>query len=131
MTETRNPRIAGPNFDAPDCMAVDEVCVKCDSAIGGRHALDCEVRLRAIQATCHHAKVYSGEMHPTHSPLWFWVCTRCGADGTEHLDEDPPRDPVTFWNTFVTFGRATREEADRMIAMQTRRKQTKMLGGNS
>lgn len=93
---------------------------KCDPASDLFKSRD----LRMLETECHHAKVYSGEMHPTLTPLWFWVCSRCGKDGTEHHAERPPCDVAKFWDTCAAFGRVTCEEADRMIALQTRK------GGN-
>jgi hypothetical protein len=91
--------------------------------------LQCRTCYRVVRenlpALACHARVFSGEMHPTHAPAWFWICSRCGEMGTERLRDRPQCDATEFWNLAVRFGRETREGADRMIAMMTRAKGSK------
>jgi hypothetical protein len=35
----------------------------------------------ATHPECQHEPVFSGEHHPTHNPIWFWICAKCGDMG--------------------------------------------------
>lgn len=42
---------------------------------------------------CEHERVFSGERHPTHNPIWFYVCAKCGRLGKVTFD-GPETKPV-------------------------------------
>lgn len=46
---------------------------------------ECAV-ISAGDPACEHERVFSGERHPTHIPIWFFVCAKCGRVGKACYD---------------------------------------------